>query len=544
MRGARGYARCARALLCLFAAAVLLCPAGAAAQEPGDAARDFALRDSSGAVVTLSDIRRGAALTVLEMVNIYCDSCKSMAGELNDIADAYRERGVRFVAVALANSPAEIASMKEAWNMTYPILSDPDKITMHLYGAPRVPQFFIIDANGIIRHRENFSRARKLTKKIDEFLHDVPAGPTAGDAAPAFELTDQFGDTVRVAFTLRSQDTVLGFFDRDDELSRSCARLLAEHYERNRTTGLRVLAVLSGAFEGSIQNFISDSSLSFPVLIDRDRTVARQYAAHPPDIIIINELGRIMRRAHARSADDLQALFAAAAPVPDDFDPAERRSEFLKTMLPGVHMFKPFSPGGETLYLGMDADGRMLLARFVFKDIMCDVCTDVHYVFTLDAGGIIRHIALVLPFESHGSPIDPSPFISQFIGRRYDENFAVGANVDGISGATLTSNMFIDGLRETVGIVQPLVHDASFSAQFKAEACYLEQAELELALEALRTRDIPPAEMRIEDLAPRMPGGRIPACPDGGTYVLTEFQGIPRVGCSLHGLDPRSTLIH
>lgn len=545
MRAALVYARYARGLLRLLAAAVVLCPTGAAALEPGDAARDFALRDSSGAVVTLSEIQRGASLTVLEMVNIYCDSCKSMAGELNEIADAYRDRGVRFCAVALANSQQEIAAMSAAWKLEYPVLADPDKITMHLYGAARVPQFFIIDSGGIIRLRENFTRAKKLRKKIDELLQDVPTGPAAGDAAPAFQLIDQFGDTVRVAFTLRNQNTILGFFARDDEPTRACARLLAEYYERDRRTGLRVFAVLPGSFDGSIQNFISESAISFPVLIDRDSTVFRQYAAaDPPEIIIINDRGRIMRREHARSADDLRALFAAVTPAADGFDHTERRAEFLTTMLPGVHMFKSFSTGGETLYLGMDADGRMLLTRFVFKDVMCDVCTDVHYAFTLDATGIIRHIALVLPFEVHGAPIDASPFITQFIGRRYDDDFVAGTNVDGISGATLTSKFFIEGLRETVGIVQPLVHDASFSKQFRAEACYVEQAELELALNVQRDRGVPVASLRIEDLAPEMPGGRIPVCPDDGTYFLTEFQGIPRVGCSLHGLDPRSTLIH
>ncbi len=88
-------------------------------------------------------------------------------------------------------------------------------------------------------------------------------------------------------------------------------------------------------------------------------------------------------------------------------------------MLPGVRMFKPFSVGRETLYLGMDQDGSMLLARFVFKDTMCDVCSDVHYAYTLDAKGIITHIALVLPFElyrrAHGRGSDLSTSLSAVV---------------------------------------------------------------------------------------------------------------------------------
>lgn len=543
-------ARCFRGLQCVvLCVAVMLAflvhPPYAAALEPGDEARDFALPDGNGRIVTLSDIRQGANLTVLEMVNMYCDTCRSMTADLNALAEAYRSRGVHFVAVALANTPQEVSTMNTSWDMTYPVLADPDKTTMHLYAAARVPQFFIIDAGGIIRVHENFSRVKKLQKKIDTLLESVPVGPVVGDEAPAFKLDDQFGDPVSVAFELRNQNTILCFFGADDEANRAYARVLARQYQQFRAIGLRVFAVLPGSFAGSIRNFVSENAITYPVLIDRGRDMYRLYGVETvPEIVVINERGRIMLREHERTADELQALFATAAPRAQGVENAQGREAFLKSMLPGVHMFKPFSLGRETLYLGMDQDGRMLLARFVFKDIMCDVCTDVHYAFTLDAKGIIRHIALVLPFELRGTPMDASPFINQFIGRRFDEQFVPGTNVDIITGATRSSTVFIDGIRETAEIVQPLVHDESFSKQFKAEACFLEQAELELALNVLRSQGRAVEDINLEDLAPLLPGGRMPVCPEGGTYFLTEFQTIPRVGCSLHGLDPLSTIIH
>ena len=491
MRTALVYDRCARGLLLIMLASVLmlLWPGASAALDPGDAARDFALPDGSGRIVTLSDIRQGANLTVLEMVNMYCDTCRSMTADLNKLADTYRQRGVRFVAVALANTPQEVSRMTSSWNMTYPVLADPDKTTMHLYTAARVPQFYIIDSGGIIRVRENFSRAKKLQKKIDALLESAPAVPVAGDEAPPFTLENQFGDTVAVAYALRNQNTILGFFGADDDANRAYARVLARQYDRFRLIGLRVFAVLPGSFAGSIRNFVSENELTYPVLIDRSQDVYRLYGVEAvPEIVVINERGRIMLREHERTADDLQALFATAAPRAPGFESAQAREAFLKSMLPGVRMFKPFSIGRETLYLGVDQDGRMLLVRFVFKDIMCDVCTDVHYAYTLDAKGIIRHIALVLPLELRGTPMDASPFINQFIGRRFDGELVPGTNVDIITGATRSSTVFIEGLRETADIVQPLVHDESFSKKFKAEACFLEQAELELALNRLRTQ--------------------------------------------------------
>ena len=135
----RNYVRCACGLL-LASVLMLLCPLRSAALDPGDAARDFALPDGSGRIVTLSEVRQGANLTVLEMVNMYCDTCRSMTADLNKLADTYRQRGVRFVAVALANTPQEVSQMNASWNMAYPVLADPDKTTMHLYTAARVPQ--------------------------------------------------------------------------------------------------------------------------------------------------------------------------------------------------------------------------------------------------------------------------------------------------------------------------------------------------------------------------------------------------------------------
>jgi len=275
----------------LRAAALLLLlayPQGAAALEPGDAARDFALSDSNGSIVTLSDIRQGAALTVLEMVNTYCDSCRSMSADLNTLAEAYRQHGVRFVSVALANTQQEVGVMSSSWNMSYPVLADPDKTMMHLYAVAKVPQFFIIDSEGIIRVREKFSRAKKLQKKIDKLLQDAPARLDAGDKAPTFKLDDQFGDTLAVSFAQRNQNTILGFFSGHDEANRAYARELARQYDQFRLSGLRVFAVLPGSFAGNIRNFVSENAITYPVLIDRNRDIFRLYGVEAvPEIVII-----------------------------------------------------------------------------------------------------------------------------------------------------------------------------------------------------------------------------------------------------------------
>ena len=535
--------RILQCLAALFLVLAWLSPA--AALEPGDAARDFALLDGNGDIVTLSDIQQGATLTVIEMVNMYCDSCRAMTADMNKLAQTYRQRGVRFVAVALANTPQEVAGMYSSWNMAYPVLADPDKTTMHLYAAAQVPHFFIVDSGGIIRVSEKFTRVKKLRKKIDSLLDATPAGLVAGDQAPAFKLNDQFGDVVEVSFVRRNQNTILGFFSGDDEANRAYARVLARQYDSFRSSGLRVFAVLPGSFSGNIPDFVSENNITYPVLLDRSRDVFQRYGVESlPEIVIINERGRIMLREHERTAVDLQALFATAAPGTQGFENVQAKAAFLKSMLPDVHMFKPFSTGRETLYLGMNSDGRMLLARFVFKNIMCDVCTDVHYAYTLDSKGRIRHIELVLPFEMRGKPMDARPFIDQFIGKRFDEELVPGTNVDMITGATRSATAFIEGLQETAEIVRPLVQDESFSKQFKAEACFVEQAELELALNRMRAQGRSVKNIQLEDLALHLPGSHLYTCPEGGTYYITEFQAIPRVGCSLHGLDPLATIIH
>jgi len=141
-----------------------------AALEPGDAARDFALIDGSGAIVTLSDIRQGATLTVLEMVNSYCDSCRKMSDDLNTLAEAYRQHGVRFVAVALANTQQEVAAMSSSWDMTYPVLADPEKITMHLYAAAKSLISLLLIPKALFVLAANSARLKNFRKKLINFL--------------------------------------------------------------------------------------------------------------------------------------------------------------------------------------------------------------------------------------------------------------------------------------------------------------------------------------------------------------------------------------
>jgi hypothetical protein len=83
-----------------------------------------------------------------------------------------------------------------------------------------------------------------------------------------------------------------------------------------------------------------------------------------------------------------------------------------------------------------------------------------------------------------------------------------------------------------------------FKDEFTKEVCFLNQGELEAALERYQREHGARSTLELRDLAPLLPQGRLPQCRAGGAYRITTFNGISRVMCTEHGLDPRSSMIH
>lgn len=100
-----------------------------------------------------------------------------------------------------------------------------------------------------------------------------------GDKAPDFKLPDSSGKEVSLR-DLKGKKVVLYFYPKDD--TPGCTReacAFRDDYAKYKKAGAVIYGVSADAIE-SHKKFIEKYSLPFPLLIDKDRTLATVYGAY------------------------------------------------------------------------------------------------------------------------------------------------------------------------------------------------------------------------------------------------------------------------
>jgi len=524
---------------------LLLYPTDVFSLEVGDLAKDFALRDAKKNIVTLGDMVSSNDITILELLSVYCHACAEKIPRINDIQKKFEPRGVKIVAVAVGNDQTEVDTFLQKFKPSYTVYADPGKTTFHLYNIQSVPQFFFIDNTGVITYKGSSKNIKIFEKNINAQLQKGGMELYAGDTAPGFSLESINGDVVNVAFGNARANTIIGFIDSfDDEADRTAHMLRTLCAEYNHA-GMRVFAVATADVAENIKKSFKDNQDELPFLIDNDRTVFSQYnVSDSAEIIVINKKGRIINRSSNTTYNELVAFLGkSAAHTPQET--AAKDIDMLNSLLPDIHEMEPISLDKDHIYAGTDTRGEKYYIRIVKRNILCDVCTDVYFVHTIDKSGFYRHIVLVNPFELYGTPIDAADFIKQFIGKSFHKLFMANGNVDMITGATKTCLKFIEAFNENEDVFGKFIDDPEFDATFRKKLCYEAQAEIELALQLyLGEHQSKIEDINVADLAPYCTAGKLPKCRSGGGYQIIIFNGIPRIMCTVHGLDPESATFH
>lgn len=120
----------------------------------GTPAPDFALPDTvSGRTVSLADVR-GEGATVVMFICNHCPYVKHVNGELVNLANDYRARGVGFVAISAndvdshpEDSPEKMKQVAAEQGYPFPYLYDETQETAKAYDAACTPDFFVFDAD-------------------------------------------------------------------------------------------------------------------------------------------------------------------------------------------------------------------------------------------------------------------------------------------------------------------------------------------------------------------------------------------------------------
>ena len=119
----------------------------------GDKAPDFTLKDLNGQPVSLSSFA-GEKVVILAFFSIRCGTCIMEAPYLEALHKKY-DGQMALMAINTDGVDAKLAAetMKEVgFDITYPVLLDPDFLATDTYTNFLVPLTLVIDKGGIIRY--------------------------------------------------------------------------------------------------------------------------------------------------------------------------------------------------------------------------------------------------------------------------------------------------------------------------------------------------------------------------------------------------------
>lgn len=148
--------------------------------------------------------------------------------------------------------------------------------------------------------------------------------PDVGSIAPDFELPGTGGETYRLS-TYAGQNVILAFYPGD--FTPVCTRQFCSYRDdgdRLEQLGAQMLGI-SPQSVASHERFMTQHSLTIPLLADEDRRVAKLYGVVGPmkmvrRAILLIDGERVIRYRHVaalglsyRDADDLERAMAALA---------------------------------------------------------------------------------------------------------------------------------------------------------------------------------------------------------------------------------------
>ncbi|TYR76082.1 redoxin domain-containing protein [Rossellomorea vietnamensis] len=121
----------------------------------GDAAPDFTLTTLAGEEVSLSDFK--GQKVILNFWATWCPPCKAEMPHMQEYYEQYHEKAnVEMLAVNLTtidNGKEAVEKFGEEYGLTFPIPLDEDGVQGTVYQAQTIPTSYMIDTDGIIRHK-------------------------------------------------------------------------------------------------------------------------------------------------------------------------------------------------------------------------------------------------------------------------------------------------------------------------------------------------------------------------------------------------------
>jgi len=132
-------------------------PQGAIAEGPtaapreGFTAPDFRLTLLGGGEIALSDLR--GKVVIVNLWASWCPPCRAEMPALQEVYEAYRDRGLEILAVntTYQDSQAAAARFVQEYGLSFPVALDQTGEVSRSYLLRALPTSFFIDRDGVIR---------------------------------------------------------------------------------------------------------------------------------------------------------------------------------------------------------------------------------------------------------------------------------------------------------------------------------------------------------------------------------------------------------
>lgn len=110
------------------------------------------LPKSNGTRVSLADLK--GKPVILNFWASWCVSCRQEASELERFWQHHREKGIIVLGIAIQDTAESAREFAKLHGKSYPIALDNTGKTSINYGVSGVPETFVINAQGVIVHKE------------------------------------------------------------------------------------------------------------------------------------------------------------------------------------------------------------------------------------------------------------------------------------------------------------------------------------------------------------------------------------------------------
>jgi peroxiredoxin len=170
-----------------FAASAWLPALGAA--EIGSRIEPFTLPDFHGRNRSLEELS-DKPLVVVAFLGTECPLARQYAPRLQELSEAYAERGVAFVGIDAnqQDSLSDLSAFAQQQGIKFPLLKDRDQAVADQFGAVRNPEVFVLDQKRAIRYRgriddqyglgsgSGYARPQIKTRYLADALDELLAG--------------------------------------------------------------------------------------------------------------------------------------------------------------------------------------------------------------------------------------------------------------------------------------------------------------------------------------------------------------------------------